>query len=1142
MSAAGARERDPHFQKILEGLAGHLDPQAFEECVQDLLRDSFPSLAGVHGGSDTGMDGAIADGEGEPFALIATTEEDVIGNFTRSLRARLAAGDTRRKAVVATSESLSPRRRRNLQQRARELGFALVQTFDRRDIATRLYHDSRWTKTLLGITGEPPALSAFPRTRRPLFEVEPVGRDADLDWLRRSSGDRLLVGEPGSGKTFLLLQMVREDRALFLASEDEGRFAHAYRNQRPEMVLVDDAHIEPERLNRLRQIRYDIHGDFAIVATSWKGHWEEVADALGGLPEEQVHHLNLLTRAEILEVLRGMGVQEPDDDPYLAELVNQAANRPGLAVTLGTLWLRGAYREVLTGQALLRSLVPALGRLLEQDPTQLLAAFALGGNRGMGLEAVAEFLGSGIGDVWETAGRIGASGVLRERGKDRTGEAVLAVNPTTLRAALLHEVFFSPSARAWEPLLRRAPSLSSAIETLVLAADRDVPVPRPELRALLREAGSPAAWHRFAALGEAEGAWALEHYPGPTAEIASQALDTAPGQAILRLLQEAEEAAGSPDPLASKPLETLRTWIEEVPAPPEGLAESLRRRRHVVTASLERRSEGGNPAIALRAAFLALAPRLESTRQSVAGGSLILRHGSLPASAVPEILELWQRVRDAIPCLDRETWRELDNALHWWIHPNLPRTDLGEDELEPFHRMARRILTDLVPFAEGRPGLASALVERASELDLDLQLAVDPIFRILYPGFPRTSPTQGIDSPQEALCEAEEAARALAADWARRPPADVVDDLSRYAEEVGWGHGSLGTISDFEEALAREAKEPEEWLKVLLEKRARPSLVRSFLFRVVEDRASGWEDFVDRCLQAPEYAWAASEQVLRLPEPPDDLLDRTLEEAEPQLVETACLQGRVVMATLRRLITHSDSRIAVAAAVGEWLAEPRQVVRPEIQQDWRQALLKASARELEKRFHERYWLKAIFSQDPELALDWLRVQLAVDTEERPYPVTQHGLIPAAIRALDASRRARLLTELAPGSFSTALLSHLVSDSSELYRKLLNRTELQRHHLAPLAGKPPDSDWVRLARLALDGGHDPREIAASSFHFVGVFSPSVEHYAKWETAFRRLSKSKHLALQEVARHGLRQAERLVEGARGAGRRLELKERV
>lgn len=1146
MSPPGARERDPYFRKILEGLAGHLHPQLFEECVQDILREAFPGLVAIHGGSDAGMDGAAVP-EGENHLLVVTTSDRVARNLVASLKSNLAYGYAPSRVVVATSALLSPADRRDLEETAKELGFELFgKIFDRRDIASRLCRDSRWTKMLLGITGEPPALSTFPRTRRDLPEVELVGRNEDLAWLRAGSGDRLIVGEPGSGKTSLLLELVKERRALFLATEDEGRFAEAYRDQRPEIVLVDDAHLDPDQLDRLRQVRRDIHAEdaFAVVATSWKGDWEQVADALGRISGDRVRRLDLLTPTEILEVLRRIGVQAPDDDPYLAELVGQAAGRPGLAVTLGTLSLRGGYREVLTGRALYRSLVSPLRRILEQDPTQLLAGFALGGRRGMGLAAMAEFLEAEIGKVWETAAQIGASGVLSERGKDDTGEAVLAVIPATLRAALLHEVFFSSPRRAWEQHLRRSQSLPSAIETLVFAAHRTVPVPRSDLQRLLLEAGSPEAWQSFTSLGEAEGAWALEHYPGPTHEIAAQALETVPERATRRLLKEAEEVTNAGDLRGGKPLQILREWIEEIPAGHDGVSDALQRRRHLVDAALERLDEGGDSGVSLRAVLLALSPRLETTRIAATGGALIMRHASLPASAAPEMLKIWKRVRGAILNLglDLDRWRELAQALHWWLYPNVASKGGEEGELEAFHRVARQILKDLVPFATGRPGLASTLLERAADVALDLDLAIDPAFEILYPRSPGTSPGLDLEPVRKARQEAREAARKLAKSWAEREPEIILADLAHYAAEARWRRGSLGTLPDFEEALVRSADRPERWLSAVLKTRGHLSLGGAFLYRVVEERRTGWEELVGRCLRTREYSWAASMRVLRLSQPPQELLDLALDMAEPQAVKTACLQGGVPTTTLRRLLAHQDPRVALAAAIGEWLAEPRQSVRAEVQQEWRNVILSVQEGELRDRADEELWLQEILLHAPDLAFDWLRAQLSGD--EGRSPLLVHGPSPAstAIRALDSSRRTRLLQELSAESFSDSLVSHLVGESPDLYRKLLSRSDLSKHHLAPLAGKPPDDPWIALARIALDAGYPPQEVAEVAFHPFHAFSPTVEHYTKWETAFRALSTATDPGLTEVAHHGLRQALRLVSEAREEERQFELTGRL
>ncbi len=954
MTASTARERDPHYRKIVEGLAGPLDRDLFEECVQDLLRQDFPGLVGVYGGSDGGMDGAIPDGEGEPYALVVTTAEDVIRNLTRSLDRRIKEGDPRRKVVLATSQELTPKKEKNLKKRAREKEFLLIQIFERHDIASRLYRDSKWTKLLLDITGEPSALSPVPQTRRPLLDVELVGRADDLAWLRETPGDRLLVGEPGSGKTSLLLQLVEDGTALFLSDIED--FAPAFRDQHPEIVLVDDAHVEPKRLVRLRQIRREIFAEnsFSIVATSWKGGRDEVMDALGGVPKEQVRSLELLTRSEIVEVYRKLGLNLPDDSPFLAELVTQAAHRPGLAVTLGWAWLSEDYEEVLTGQAIYRSVVPFLRLVLDRAPEQLMAALALGGDRGMGLTAVADFLGGSPGEVRDLVARVGASGILAERGKDEKGEVVLTVNPPALRAPLLEKIFFGELPTPWQSLARRAPSLESVIESLLVASNRNVPVPRQDLQMLLTEAGTAAAWGTFALLGADEAEWALRNYPESITHIAPQVLASAPRPAIRALLREAEETSAVPDSDTTKPLKVLREWSEEVPDHSEVVVE---RRRLLVDAALQYLRDGGDSQVALITAFFALSPRVASSRVSAAGDSIIERQGSLLGASAPDMLALWERVEDTLPRMDLQAWRELDKTLRWWIHPN------ASLEEEPFHRVARRMLTDLAPVAEGRPGLTTALLWRAEQVDLDLDLAIDPVFDTLYRDIYRDP--RGYEQAKQ---EADEDARCLAREWARRPANEVIDDLVQYSEEANWVSAVHGDTYEFELALSQAAPSPEEWLTTLLDRKVEAALVLNFLGRVVRERCPGWQHMLERSLQTEGCRQAAVRQVLQLPEPPGELLRCALEVAEPQTVGSACHNGKVPMSTLRRLLDGPDPRLALAAAVGEWLCNPREEVRSGIRDPWRKAILESEGM-ASVMPTQRHWLDEIFSRDPALAYD-----------------------------------------------------------------------------------------------------------------------------------------------------------------------------
>src|SRR5258708_24836480 len=123
--------RDPFYKQILEALDSSLDGDCLELCVNALLRKEMPTLVTIRGGTDSGMDGATgADG---PF-LIATTGADVIRNLTSSLRSYLKDGGSRRTCVLATTQELSRRRRTNLENRANQLGFSLLQIYSREEI------------------------------------------------------------------------------------------------------------------------------------------------------------------------------------------------------------------------------------------------------------------------------------------------------------------------------------------------------------------------------------------------------------------------------------------------------------------------------------------------------------------------------------------------------------------------------------------------------------------------------------------------------------------------------------------------------------------------------------------------------------------------------------------------------------------------------------------------------------------------------------------------------------------------------------------------------------------------------------------------------------------------------------------------
>ena len=145
--------RDPFYKQILEALGAELDPKVFELCAVDLLREPYPTIAPIPGGADDGMDAAIGKVNEPAIPVVCTTSQDVIGNLARSLKSFLKSGRRARNVVVATSQELTQRRRKNLERKADGLGFILTNIHAQSDIALRLYRNPRWCKELLGLKG-----------------------------------------------------------------------------------------------------------------------------------------------------------------------------------------------------------------------------------------------------------------------------------------------------------------------------------------------------------------------------------------------------------------------------------------------------------------------------------------------------------------------------------------------------------------------------------------------------------------------------------------------------------------------------------------------------------------------------------------------------------------------------------------------------------------------------------------------------------------------------------------------------------------------------------------------------------------------------------------------------------------------------
>lgn len=104
-----------------------------------------------------------------------------------------------------------------------------------------------------------------------------------------------------------------------------------------------------------------------------------------------------------------------------------------------------------------------LKRLVGDESLQILAGFAIGGKRGMPIDAVANLLGHGGGTIRRHIAGLAASGVIYEIDED-----TVAVFPEQLRWVLVRNHFFrSVAPLPYRELLSRAPNQGESLSTVI---------------------------------------------------------------------------------------------------------------------------------------------------------------------------------------------------------------------------------------------------------------------------------------------------------------------------------------------------------------------------------------------------------------------------------------------------------------------------------------------------------------------------------------------------------------------------------------------------------------------------------------------------------------------------------------------------
>ena len=956
------------------------------------------------------------------------------------------------------------------------------------------------------------ALSTSPVSVRRFADIALIGRAADAKWLEESTGDRLLIGVPGSGKTFLFQKYLQTGGRYFCVADDRTNIRNALLAVKPTVVILDDAHIKPDLIPILMQLRTEIQIRFDILASAWPGEADPIRVALS-IPTSQTHELELLTRDEIAAVVRAAGIGGPD--ALIQEIVVQSEGKPGLAVTLAHLCLAGDVQDVAIGNALARSVQTTFEPTVGEIATAILAGFAVGGDSGMSMGAVAEVLEISQAELKRRVTLLAAGGVITEVRDNR-----LSVRPPRLRYALVRDVFYSGAfALDIAPYVQIAPSRYHVAETLIAARGHGATVSDEDLWAYLESLNDVRLWRIYTSLGTSEAQAVIRLRPDLAVQVADPALSNAPEETLPLLF---DAAVGDSRPLNSNPGHPLRQIEDWVEAVEPGQVQ----RRIVLLQSVRKWAPGAeNGEITSRVVAYAFSPNVEEHRQSPGIGDVFtIRRGVLAPNDICALGELWNQAKEILRAKDQLHWDSLISAAEDCAYPQ--RFGVDESHSETYSAMrglAIEICNGLIELARDQIGLIARIAQILERLEAPELPELDSEFRVLFP-------IQSSDEWEEAEAKQKADAASLSAEWKHWPAKEVAARIAaheRAASVAGltWPRRT----TDVCRILAEAVEDPVDWAYALDQAEAPGDCIAEFVERVVGNGSAKADELVIYCINSERLKWLGLRMALAM-QPTSKLILNHIWPILAQyseLVRTMCLRNEISIELIGQLLVHDDQSVRITTAIGLWLAEPRASIPPEIEAQWNAVIQEAmpGART------DLFWISEILLSNPSLATIWLSKYL--DTVDTLYIYRHDDTIGRVFQKLTPDDRKSLLSHLKPDRTTDQVVQLIVGTDVQALEELLTIETLKEWHLSPLetsgnhsnhdfirSMRSSDASWSNMAIVALDAGHSVKDVYASMQPTTGswIGNDSV----MWDTRakeFAVLQTHDDVRIQEIGNLGV-----------------------
>jgi len=976
----------------------------------------------------------------------------------------------------------------------------------------------------------PPVLYPVPLETRASVAIALRGRAKEIDFLKSQSSDVLLIGQPGAGKTYLLQEFARIIPAQFLLTNEADMAISAITVACPPLVIVDDAWQRQEIIQRLRHARSTHKLPFRIIAVCWPFEKSEMQQALQIAPDKMLE-LERLPRTTIVEIIQEVAALRklivPDE--FLRLLAKQARGLPGLAVSLTITAIDSSSKELVSGKILLDQLGVFMQHHVGRDASVLLAAFACGGARGIGVTQVAKSLGKDIAATKAAADRIALAGTLEQTGRD-----TLAVQPEFLRAALITREFFPPEggglgwALCEQLIVSSSEPASGYLELFRARASAGAHIDDDFLRNIAARLHDSRIWASLAWLNPHNCSWTLSRVGDLSAEIKCAALYHIPSEILPKMLSGASNETRALNTAPDADMRLIKDWIAGG-AP----TQAFERRQILFQATAKWMNSGGDVTTAFAALAEAFGLTFETTDTDPAKPNTMRIHsGMIGLDVVKQVFGLWPRLIALIQGQKEIPWAKVVQVVdNWSCAFSSFGKPLPADYVSFLSGCVKQMILDLSSLTRGNDAVGRWILLKAKHRDVKLaQSPVNEDFMVLFPEESLDDDYQKVEAAQ-----AEEVRKMLLR-W-RDQPTDKI--ILRFAEWVKQAEEFLGLCSQmpwvFCSKLAEQRNLTNRELALVMDQLA-SHYAGPFVTKALETGTLDGE-LLERCLRDDKFTGALISPALTGKNP--DLYDK-LSERLPRfsnLVRVLCMRREIPEAMLERLLQHPDIHVRIEVAIGMFRSHRPPAIAESHRSLWHSAVVAGISAILCSESHDHlHDLSQLVAFEPSIAREILDSLLA---SERKY----HGLVTDKFRSelvqhLSKDERRTMLSKC-KGLIHSDLPRQLVGDDLDLFKELLATKELKQFHLDFLVGDPTNAAWAVRAKLALSAGYSHTDIAIAtqggSFSWEGGLSG---YYQMWVDRFEVLKNSGDADLKRIAEEGLKRAV----SQRDVHRRSEKKEEI